>query len=142
MTYKYIFSSESNAFYSVDLQMLYEQSESWPKNYVYITDAKWQEMLEGQSKGMDIKADAQGYPVLIERKPPSDQMQIDIAERQKAKLMKEAIDTIDILQDATVLGISTQEENDSLISWKKYRVLLNRIDTRKAPDISWPIKPE
>lgn len=56
--------------------------------------------------------------------------------------MKEAIDKIDILQDATDLGISTQEENDNFILWKKYRVLLNRVDTRKTPDISWPIKLE
>lgn len=32
--------------------------------------------------------------------------------------MKEAIDKIDILQDATDLGISTQEENDNFILWK------------------------
>ncbi|WP_208907139.1 tail fiber assembly protein, partial [Enterobacter cloacae] len=26
--------------------------------------------------------------------------------------------------------------------WKKYRVLLNRVDTSKAPDIEWPEKPQ
>ncbi|MGS6282679.1 tail fiber assembly protein, partial [Enterobacter intestinihominis] len=25
---------------------------------------------------------------------------------------------------------------------KKYRVLLNRVDTSKAPDIDWPVPPE
>ncbi|ELW5865089.1 tail fiber assembly protein, partial [Escherichia coli] len=25
--------------------------------------------------------------------------------------------------------------------WKKYRVLLNRVDTSTAPDIEWPVKP-
>ncbi|WP_161598542.1 tail fiber assembly protein, partial [Yersinia bercovieri] len=26
--------------------------------------------------------------------------------------------------------------------WKTYRVLLNRIDTSKAPDIEWPVAPK
>ncbi|MTC25174.1 tail fiber assembly protein, partial [Providencia alcalifaciens] len=26
--------------------------------------------------------------------------------------------------------------------WKKYRVLLNRVDTSTAPDVSFPEKPE
>ncbi|MXE05188.1 tail fiber assembly protein, partial [Escherichia coli] len=28
-----------------------------------------------------------------------------------------------------------------LAAWKKYRVLLNRIDTSTAPDIVWPQQP-
>ncbi|EMM5239625.1 TPA: tail fiber assembly protein, partial [Escherichia coli] len=26
--------------------------------------------------------------------------------------------------------------------WKKYRVLLNRVDTSTAPDIEWPKEPD
>ncbi|HHI0038141.1 tail fiber assembly protein, partial [Escherichia coli] len=28
-----------------------------------------------------------------------------------------------------------------LAAWKKYRVLLNRVDTSTAPDIEWPATP-
>ncbi|HAV9103982.1 TPA: tail fiber assembly protein [Escherichia coli] len=28
-----------------------------------------------------------------------------------------------------------------LAGWKKYRVLLNRVDTSTAPDIEWPTSP-
>ncbi|MEE7197191.1 tail fiber assembly protein, partial [Escherichia coli O110:H10] len=34
--------------------------------------------------------------------------------------------------------IATEEETSLLEAWKKYRVLLNRIDTSTAPDIVWP----
>ncbi|HAV1681054.1 TPA: tail fiber assembly protein, partial [Enterobacter hormaechei subsp. steigerwaltii] len=27
------------------------------------------------------------------------------------------------------------------LAWKKYRVLLNRVDTETAPDIEWPELP-
>ncbi|EPO1520873.1 tail fiber assembly protein, partial [Escherichia coli] len=35
----------------------------------------------------------------------------------------------------------TEEEASLLTAWKKYRVLLNRIDTSTAPDIDWPTIP-
>ncbi|EJL0263458.1 tail fiber assembly protein, partial [Escherichia coli] len=36
---------------------------------------------------------------------------------------------------------ATEEENSLLEAWKKYRVLLNRVDTSVAPDIEWLIQP-
>ncbi|MDN0004869.1 tail fiber assembly protein [Providencia stuartii] len=33
------------------------------------------------------------------------------------------------------------KEAAALQAWKKYRVLLNRIDTSLAPNIEWPEKP-
>ncbi|MBF9816671.1 tail fiber assembly protein, partial [Enterobacter roggenkampii] len=33
---------------------------------------------------------------------------------------------------------ATDEEIDGLSKWKKYRVLLMRVDISKAPDINWP----
>ncbi len=36
------------------------------------------------------------------------------------------------------MEIATEEENSLLEAWKKYRVLLNRVDTSTAPDIEWP----
>ncbi|MCW6599421.1 tail fiber assembly protein, partial [Yersinia ruckeri] len=45
-------------------------------------------------------------------------------------------------QDAVDTGIATKEEAASLAEWKKYRILLMRVDTSTAPDIEWPLKPE
>ncbi|ENI9457485.1 tail fiber assembly protein, partial [Escherichia coli] len=39
------------------------------------------------------------------------------------------------------LEIATEEEISLLEAWKKYRVLLNRVDTSTAPDIEWPTGP-
>ncbi|HAJ0382442.1 TPA: hypothetical protein HL416_20690 [Escherichia coli] len=36
---------------------------------------------------------------------------------------------------------ATEEETTLLEAWKKYRVLLNRVDTSTAPDIEWPTVP-
>lgn len=60
------------------------------------------------------------------------------ANQQKASLTSEASQTISILQDAVDLDMATDEEKTQLTAWKKYRVLLSRVDTSTAPDITWP----
>ncbi|QCR38000.1 tail fiber assembly protein [Nissabacter sp. SGAir0207] len=61
---------------------------------------------------------------------------------KKAELIADATLNIDPLQDAVDLEMATDEEAALLVSWKKYRVLLSRVDTGTAPDITWPPLPE
>lgn len=61
--------------------------------------------------------------------------------RNKNSLMQVASEHIAPLQDAVDLEIATEEETLLLEAWKKYRVLLNRVDTSTAPDIEWPALP-
>ncbi|QOY16570.1 hypothetical protein F3K31_22685 [Escherichia coli] len=63
------------------------------------------------------------------------------AEETKNSLMQAANEHIAPLQDAVDLEIATEEENSLLEAWKKYRVLLNRVNTTTAPDIEWPVAP-
>lgn len=63
------------------------------------------------------------------------------AENEKTQRLNEANNTISYLQDAVDVGLATEEEVAALQAWKKYRVLLNRVDTSIAPDIDWPEKP-
>lgn len=64
--------------------------------------------------------------------------QIQDAELQKKELMNQAILQIDTLQDAVDLEMASANERKQLNAWKKYRVLLNRVDVNTAPDITWP----
>jgi len=64
-----------------------------------------------------------------------------VASAQKSLLMSQSTDRIAPLQDAVELDIATEQEKAELNAWKKYRVLLNRVDTSKAPDITWPDQP-
>ena len=59
----------------------------------------------------------------------------------KSSLISEASQQISILQDAVDLDMATDEEKATLLVWKKYRVLLNRVDPNLAPDIDWPAHP-
>ncbi|EAC1383142.1 tail fiber assembly protein [Escherichia coli] len=39
------------------------------------------------------------------------------------------------------MEIATEEETSLLEVWKKYWVLLNRVNTSVVPDIEWPVAP-
>jgi len=62
--------------------------------------------------------------------------------RNKNERLDFASKIISPLQDAFDLEIATNAEVKKLAVWKKYRVLLNRIDVNTAPDIDWPDIPE
>ncbi|CAH6661000.1 tail fiber assembly protein [Pseudocitrobacter vendiensis] len=66
----------------------------------------------------------------------------DTAAQRKTALMSVATAVIAPLQDADDMDIATDEEREALLLWKKYRVLLSRVDVSKAPNIKWPEVPE
>lgn len=65
---------------------------------------------------------------------------VAVAAAQKKQLLSEATTQIDYLQDAIDTDIATDEEKALYSAWKRYRVLLNRIDVDTAPEVDWPEK--
>lgn len=61
------------------------------------------------------------------------------ATAQKNSLMQVANEKIATLQDSVELEMATDDEKTKLIDWKKYRVLLSRIDPAVG---DWPALPE
>ena len=77
---------------------------------------------------------------IIRRELTKDEL-IAKAESKKQSLLQIATLAIAPLHDAVEMNVSTIEEEQLLIEWKKFRVLVNRIDTSLAPDINWPSTP-
>ncbi|MBG6243235.1 MAG: tail fiber assembly protein [Candidatus Symbiopectobacterium sp. Dall1.0] len=63
------------------------------------------------------------------------------AKTQKNNMLMIAHSMVATLEDAVELEIATDEETSKLPVWKKYRVLINRVDISTAPDIDWPTVP-
>jgi hypothetical protein len=55
----YFYSASTGGFYTSDINPV------MPADVVEITEEYYQSLLEGQSNGQQIVADAQGYPILI-----------------------------------------------------------------------------
>ncbi|CAM3283275.1 tail fiber assembly protein [Xenorhabdus nematophila] len=68
--------------------------------------------------------------------------EVQQAEYEKRQLLSTATEKIAICQDAIELGMARKEEQAALSVWRKYRVLLNRVDCTTAPDIQWPEQPK
>ncbi|MGL9720816.1 tail fiber assembly protein [Symbiopectobacterium sp.] len=78
----------------------------------------------------------------VVRRIPTHGERVAKAKLEKATLMQKASAAIAPLQDAVDLDMTTEAERAQFIAWKKYRVLLNRVDISTAPDIAWPEAPE
>lgn len=71
--------------------------------------------------------------------PPTPEQVVIYNEGERTRLRAIADSEIEWRQDAVDVGIATTEETTALSDWKKYRVLLMRVDTA-AP--VWPQPPE
>jgi len=131
------YSVSTNGFYSEEMN-----GDTIPEDAIEITDEEWGALLDGQSKGKLISSDKKGRPVLKDYPAPTAEQLAVMAASEKAKLLALATIAIDPLQDAADLEIATDKEAASLKAWKTYRVMVNRIDTSKAPNIDWPKAPE
>ncbi|AYA05694.1 MULTISPECIES: tail fiber assembly protein [Rahnella] len=62
----------------------------------------------------------------------------EIADEKKRELLNKATNIITPLQDAKELAMASEDELVTLKDWMIFRILVNRIDTSTAPDITWP----
>lgn len=67
---------------------------------------------------------------------------VNQATQHKTDLLNLADYKISILQDAVTYNLATDEESLMLESWRKFRVLANRINENDPQNITWPETPE
>ena len=70
------------------------------------------------------------------------QYEVNQASIKKNQFLAEAASQLSYLQDAIDSQIASEQEAQLLVEWKKYRVLVNRIDIELAPNIEWPNQPK
>ena len=138
----YYYSAVDNAFYPFAMQSIYLKAGTWPKQGLQVDESIYQEFaINEPPSGKQRTANNKGLPAWADIPKPTKEQLIAEAEQQKQSLLSETTKAIAPLQDAVDLDIATDEEIVLLKEWKKYRVLLNRVDTSTAPDIDWPQKP-
>lgn len=141
MQEKYYYSALTNAFYLYSLLPAYERAGTLPDDIIEISERWYTVLLESQSAGKCISANEYGQPVVTEQPAPTQEELAGMAEAKKAELLRMASDAISLLMDAVELEMATDPEKARLTAWKKYRVLLNRVDTA-ATTIEWPEVPD
>ena len=108
-----------------------------PGSFVHMSDDEGQRILDSQINGQ-IQPDDNGFPVLVPYPELTKDEQQERAEQKRRSLKSVADTEISWRQDAVDAGIATEEETAALTEWKKYRVMLMRVDTSKPV---WPTPP-
>ncbi|MFL6895769.1 tail fiber assembly protein [Enterobacter roggenkampii] len=140
MTIEYVWSPSTAGFYPIVEKERLMAAGGWPADGVDVTGEEYTALFPTPpGKFIDT---LNGRPQWVDMPPPSKEQLISMAENERSAKRSVADNEISWRQDAVDAGIATKGETDDLAAWKKYRVLLMRIDTSKAPDIEWPTQPE
>ena len=116
--------------------------DTWPQDAVLLTDGEVSQFWKQTAPDGKTIGSTNGRPAWVDLPAPTHEDMVAAAEQQKSAL-KAAVDAeIAWRQDAVDAEIATAEETAALAEWKKYRVLLMRVDTSKAPVIEWPTQPD
>ncbi|WP_387464651.1 tail fiber assembly protein [Photorhabdus sp. RM323S] len=137
----YVFSALNKAFYPILLQQDYIEAGSWPTDPIFVTDNTFSQFSGTPLEGKILSAGEDNLPCWADIPPATKKELISIAKIQKTQLLSLANEKIAPLVDAVELDMATNEEMFLLKEWKKYRVILSRVDTSNASEIDWPILP-
>ena len=134
---EYIFSAFLNGFLPLVWKEEKEATDSWPDDAIEISYENYLKFTTDVPEGK-ILGSVDGLPAWVDIPQPTQDELIASAEATKLRLKAQADAEIDWRQDAVDAGIATDEETAALTEWKKYRVLLMRVDTAKPV---WPTPP-
>ncbi|EHU9754973.1 tail fiber assembly protein [Escherichia coli] len=136
---KFFYSPSKNEFYLSDLRSEYLKSGAWPEDSVEVSDDVVFDFIQTPAeKGKMRIAGDDGLPEWTDIPAPTQEEMIESNEDIKAALRAIADAEIAWRQDAVDVGIATEVETAALTEWKKYRVLLMRVETA---DPEWPTPP-
>lgn len=139
---EYFYSAKENVFLPSVLKDMYVDNGSWPKDAKPIDQSYYQKFAcDVAPEGKMRIAGNDGLPTWGDIPSPTKQERLTTLTNDKNLLIKSASDKISVLQDAVDLDMATDEEKEKLVDWKKYRVLLNRLDLNKD-NVEFPKMPE
>ena len=132
----YVWSAKANGFFPISEKEKFEASGLWPDDGVIVSEEEHKKLFMDIPPGKQIGT-LNGKPALIDIPQPTKKELIAIAEVKKSQLREKADSEISWRQDAVDADIATYEEATTLTQWKKYRVLLMRVDTSTATEMSF-----
>lgn len=136
------FSNADSSFYLEDTIQVYEaQGILVPLDLREISDLEYESFMVSPDRMTPHYNIDRNCMEWVDIAPPSQEECISTARSTKERLLSIATQAISPLQDAVDLSMATEAEIVSLQQWKRYRVIVNRIDANDAPDIIWPETP-
>jgi Caudovirales tail fibre assembly protein. len=106
------------------------------------TNEEYAEMAIKANKEGKVLKIIKGKLMLVDSEPIalSDKQIVSQSQTMKNSLINEANEKIAILQDIIDLDMQESNEDEQLKQWKKYRILVTRVDTSDV-NVVFPEKP-
>jgi len=108
-----------------------------PKEAIEIPDALWLSLLEEQSQGKVIKADADGYPISVDPSPPSIEQRLESCKLQAKSLLLDS----DWVELPSVSASENSPRLQNVAGFLTYRASLRMLAVSPVLDPIWPTKP-
>ncbi len=140
---KSVYSPSEHVIYNAAFYAYYLRAGTWPTDGIDVSNED-ADSFNGKNEPTGKMLDFQnGALCWVDRPAPvlTKEQLITQAEQKKTSLRRAADTEVSWRQDAVDAEIATEGEATTLTAWKKYRVLLMRVDTSKAPEIEWPTQP-
>lgn len=135
---KYYYSSKSDSFVIDINKSAYDDAGSWPDDAVEVDEEVFMTFTTTPPEGKIRQGSENGLPVWVDAPPPT-QGEITTQNESKRNNLKRVADSeIAWRQDAVDAEIANEDEVTALTAWKKYRVLLMRVDVNSP---KWPKVP-
>ncbi|WP_140921090.1 tail fiber assembly protein [Limnobaculum xujianqingii] len=139
----YNYSAKNNAFYPDSERSTYEFHSVWPDDCIPVPDSIYDEFAAAEPPAGKVRtASADGLPYWDDIPEATKEELIAVADAEKSTYLALANERIAPLVDAVEFDMATIEEVERLKAWKKYRILLIRVDVNTVPNIEWPIQPD
>ena len=142
MSIQSVYSPSENVIYLSVLYDDYVKAGTWPKDGIAISDEDAEKFNGGNKPAGKMLGVVDGALAWVDEPPRTPEQRKSDAVNMRTTLREKADAEIAWRQDAVDAGIATTEEAAALAEWKKYRVLLMRVDTDTAPEIIWPEQPQ
>lgn len=129
------FSKSTMGFYDEVDKEMYVKAKSWPDDLVSVTEPQWKKFTGSPPENKKLGFSVDGSPQWVDM---PEEYFTSQNEGKKANLLGYSSQVIAPLQNAVDLDMATDEEIKQLKLWKKYSVLLSRVD---ASNPVWPEAP-
>lgn len=135
----YAFSPSRIGFYDYSYEDEYRISGSWPSDLIEVSEIELKSFAGASPDGMVLGSDDEGKPAWVPAPEKTKEERLSEADALKLNYRVKADSEIAWRQDAVDAETATDDEISDLAAWKKYRVLLMRVDVSNP---EWPSVPE
>ncbi|KAB0545596.1 tail fiber assembly protein [Pantoea stewartii subsp. stewartii] len=140
----YVFSPATNGFFLQELEAEYHNSGIWPADGIEVSDEVFVKFSATPPEGKMRGVGSDSMPVWIDIPPPTQDELVSAATITRQALISQANTFMNSRQWPGKAALGRLKEDDLALynKWLDYLDALYAVDLAKAPQITWPIKPD